>query len=190
MNATVNNSPSFDINAYRITQTYGEALGSKKLITVVAVGKPPKGRFFGTSRDEGNTLDVFVLEDKVEGTYHLVSPGVADALGGLVRAITLHLAVDRASNPFLIPVPFPSENGTRNPWHQSLLNAIEAAREKWIRIEADKSAGIYQVHEALGELAEPIWPELSMDELVRIAFTGRVIDNLEHPKVQSALGRI
>ena len=190
MNTTIAQPASFDINAYRITQTYGEALGSKKLITIVAVGKPSKGGFFGTSRDEGNTLDVFVLEDKVEGTYHLVSPGVAAALGGLVRAITLHLAVDRASNPFLIPVPFPSENGTRNPWHQSLLNAIEAAREKWIRIEADKSAGIYQVHEALGELAEPVWPELSMDELVRIAFTGRVIDNLDHPKVQSALGRI
>ena len=72
MNATINNSPNFDINAYRITQTYGEALGSKKLITIVAVGKPSKGGFFGTSRDEGNTLDVFVLEDKVEGTYHLV----------------------------------------------------------------------------------------------------------------------
>lgn len=190
MNTTVNNSHSFDINAYRITPTYGEALGSKKLITIVSVGKPPKGRFFRTSRDPGNTVDVFVLEDKVEGTYHLVSPEVAAALGGLVRAITLHLAVDRASNPFLVPVPFPSENGTRNPWHQSLLNAIEAAKEKWIRIEADKSAGIYQVHGALGELAEPAWPELLMDELVRIAFNGRVIDSPDHPKVQSALGRI
>ena len=170
MNATIAQPASFDINAYRITQTYGEALGSKKLITIVSVGKPAKGRFFRTSRDPGNTVDVYMLEDKVEGTYHL--------------------AVDRANNPFLIPVPFPSENGTRNPWHQSLLNAIEAAKDRWIRIEADKSAGIYQVHEALGELAEPVWPELSMDELVRIAFTGRVIDNLDHPKVQSALGRI
>jgi len=190
MNTTVNNLHSFNINAYRITPTYGEALGSKKLITIVSVGKPPKGRFFRTSRDPGNMVDVFVLEDKVEGTYHLVSPEVAAALDGLVRAITLHLAVDRASNPFLVPVPFPSENGTRNPWHQSLLNAIEAAKEKWVRIEADKSAGIYQVHGALGELAEPAWPELLMDELARIAFTGRVIDNLDHPKVQSALGRI
>jgi hypothetical protein len=190
MNTTITQPVSFDIDTYRITQAYGETLGSKKLITIVSVAKPPKGRFFRTSRDPGNTVDVYVLEDKVEGTFHLVSPEVAVALGGLVRPITLHLAVDRASNPFLIPVPFPSENGTRNPWHQSLLNAIEAAKAKWIRIEADKSAGIYQVHEALGELAEPVWPELSMDELVRIAFTGRVIDSLDHPKVQSALGRI
>jgi hypothetical protein len=190
MNTTIAQPASFDINAYRIAQTYGETLGSRKLITVVTVRKPPKERFFQASPDPANTMNVFLFEDKAEGTYHLVSPDVAAALGGLVRAITLHLAVDRANNPFLVPVPFPSENGTRNPWHQSLLNAIEAAREKWIRIEADKSAGIYQVHEALGELAEPIWPELSMDELVRIAFSGRVIDSMDHPKVQSALGRI
>lgn len=190
MNTTITQPTTFDINAYRITQNYGETFGSKKIVNMIFVSKPPKGRFFRSSRDPGNTVDVYVFEDKVESSYHLVSPEVAAALGGLVRAITLHLAVDRANNPFLIPVPFPSENGTRNPWHQSLLNAIEAAKERWIRIEADKSAGIYQVHEALGELAEPDWPDLLMDELVRIAFTGRVIDNLDHPKVQSALGRI
>ena len=106
MNATVNNSPSFDINAYRITQTYGEALGSKKLITVVAVGKPPKGRFFGTSRDEGNTLDVFVLEDKVEGTYHLVSPGVADALGGPRSSYNPSPCSRPCKQPVLNPRPF------------------------------------------------------------------------------------
>ena len=133
MNTTITQPVSFDIDTYRITQAYGETLGSKKLITIVSVTKPPKGRFFRTSRDPGNTVDVYVLEDKVEGTFHLVSPQVAVALGGLVRPIALHLAVDRANNPFLIPVPFPSENGTRNPWHQSLLNAIEAAKEKWIR---------------------------------------------------------
>ena len=190
MNTTITQPTTFDINAYRITQNYGETFGSKKIVNMIFVSKPPKGRFFRSSRDPGNTVDVYVFEDKVESSYHLVSPEVAAALGGLVRAITLHLAVDRANNPFLSPVPFPSENGTRNPWHQSLLNAIEAAKDRWIRIEADKSAGIYQVHEALGELAEPDWPDLLMDELVRIAFTGRVIDNLDHPKVQSALGRI
>lgn len=179
---------SFDINAYRITQTYGESLGSRKLITVVNVRKPSKDRFFRASPDQANTMNVFVLEDKAEGTYHLVSPEVAAALGGLVRAMALHLAVDRTNNPFLIPVPLPSENGTRNPWHQSLLNAIETAKQKWVRIESDKSAGIYQVFEALGALEEPKWPELSMEELVRIAFSGRVIDSMDHPKVQSALG--
>ena len=190
MNTTIAQPASIDISVFRISSTYGETLGSKKIITIVPVNRPNKGRFFRTSRDSTNTMDVYVLEDRVEATHHIVSPDVAAVLGGLVRAITLHLAVDRANNPFLIPVPFPSENGTRNPWHQSLLNAIEAAKEKWVRIESDKFAGIYQTHVALSDLGDPTWPDLSIDELVRIAFTGRVIDNLDHPKVQSALGRI
>ena len=70
------------------------------------------------------------------------------------------------------------------------MGAIEHAREKWVRIESDKSAGVYQVHEAQGLLEEPKWPDLSLDELINIAFAGRVINDLEHPKVQSALGKI
>ncbi len=181
---------SLDIGTYRISQSYGEALSSKKLVSHVSVSKPVKGRFFRASTDQESSIDVFLYEDKTESTYHLVSPEVADILGGLVRAVTLHLAIDRADNPFLIPVPFPTENGQRNPWHQSLLNAIQVARENWVRIESDKSAGVYQVYQALGDLPGPNWPELAMDEIIRIAFSGRVIDDMDHPKVQAALGRI
>ena len=37
---------------------------------------------------------------------------------------------------------------------------------------------------------ETKWPDLRLEDLVNIAFTGRVIDGLEHPKVQTALGKI
>ena len=97
---------SLDIGAYRINQSYGDTLGSKKLVSHVAVGKPVKGRFFQSSADTENKVDVYIYEDKLESTFHLVSPAVSGILGGLVRAVTLHLAIDRANNPFLILVPF------------------------------------------------------------------------------------
>jgi hypothetical protein len=181
---------SLDLGKYRIAPNSGETLGSKKLVTHVSVGKPGKGRFFRSSKADPNSIGVYLYEDKEENTFHLVSPEVADVLGNLIRGMTLHLAIDRANNPFLIPVPLPDENGQRNSWPQSLLGAIEHAREKWVRIESDKSAGVYQIHEAQGSLEEPKWPDLSLDELVTIAFAGRVINDLEHPKVQSALGKI
>jgi hypothetical protein len=190
MDTKSNNSNQFDISAYRVTQNYGDTLGSKKVITTANVSKPTKGRFFRTSDDPDCIANVYILEDKTEGTYHLTSPEVAAVLGNLVRPTSLYLAVDRADNPFLIPVPLPSENGTRNPWHQSMLNAIEAAKKDWVRIEADKSAGMYQTFVALGELPEPTWPDMSMDELLQLAFAGRTIDNTDNPKVQMAMGRI
>jgi len=190
MTEAITTNSSFDINAYRITQAYGESLGSRKIITVVNVGKPTKGRFFRASDDPGHVANVYIWEDKTEGTYHLASPEVAATLGSLVRPTSLYLAVDRANNPFLIPVPLPSDNGTRNPWHQSMLNAIDVAKTDWVRVEADKSAGIYQTFVALGELPDPTWPDMSMDELLRLAFGGRTIDDTDHPKVQKALGRV
>lgn len=190
MDTNSNKTTQFDISAYRVTQNYGDALGSKKVITTANVSKPTKGRFFRASDDPDCVADVYVLEDKAEGTYHLTSPEVAAVLGNLVRATSLHLAVDRANNPFLIPIPLPAENGTRNPWHQSMLNAIDVAKTEWVRVEADKSAGIYQTFIALGELPGPTWPDMSMDELLQLAFSGRTIDDVDHPKVQVALGRI
>ena len=190
MDTNSNNSKQFDISAYRVTNNYGDALGSKKVITTVNVSKPTKGRFFRASNDPDHVANVYVLEDKTEGTYHLVSPEVAGVLGNLVRGTSLHLAIDRADNPFLIPIPLPSENGARNPWHQSMLNAIGIAQTDWVRVVADKSAGIYQTFVAVGELPEPTWPDISMDELLRLAFSGRTIDDTDHPKVQIALGKI
>jgi hypothetical protein len=179
-----------DIATYRINQNYGGTLGSKKLISHVAVGKPAKGRFFRSSTADENSIDVFVYEDKIDNVFYLVSPAVAEVLGSSARAVTLHLAIDRANNPFLIPVPLPDTNGQRNPWPQSLLAAVEHAREKWVRIDSDKSAGVYQIYEAQGVLEEPKWPDLSLDDLVNIAFSGRVISDLDHPKVLAAMGVI
>jgi len=181
---------SLDIGAYRINQSYGDTLGSKKLISHVVVGKPAKGRFFRSSTADENSIDVFVYEDKIDNIFYLVSPEVAEVLGSSTRAVTLHLAIDRANNPFFIPVPLPDANGERNSWPQSLLGAVVHARGAWVRIESDKSAGVYQLYQAQGDLQPPIWPTLTMNELVGIAFSGRVISDLDHPKVQAAQGRI
>jgi len=188
--ATERKAGSLDISAYRINQNYGETLGSKKLISHVVVGKPAKGRFFRSSTADENSIDVFVYEDKIDNIFYLVSPEVAGVLGSSARAVTLHLVIDRANNPFFIPVPLPDANGQRNSWPQSLLGAVVHARGAWVRIESDKSAGVYQVYEARGVLEEPKWPDLSLDELVNIAFSGRVIGDLDHPKVLAAMGVI
>lgn len=189
-NLTVKNSGSLDLSKFRLKLNSSETLGSKKLLSVVPVTKPSKEKFFQTSVDDNRSMDVYLYEDKVESTFYLVSPEVADMLGSLARAMTLHLAIDRGDNPFLIPIPLPDDRGQRNSWPASMLNAIEHARGKWVRVQSDKSMGIYQIHEAQGKLEGPNWPELSLEEIVNIAFTGRVIDDLEHPKVQLALGRI
>ena len=90
----------------------------------------------------------------------------------------------------LIPVPLPGDTGTRNPWHESLAQAVEYSKLKWIRITANQHIGGYDVYEAEGLLPEPEWPEYDIDTLAEVAFRGKIIESLDHPVVQSLLGRV
>ena len=49
--------------------------------------------------------------------------------------------------------------------------------------------GAYDVYVAEGTLPEPEWPAHDMDALVQVAFRGKIITSLDHPVVQSMLGR-
>ena len=177
-------------SSLRLTQNFGETLGVKKVLTTVPVGRPSKDRFFRTHPSPSWVFPGWILENKAAGETYLVSAEVASALGDQVRAVELYAAIDRQNNPFLIPIPLPGPNGVRNRWHESLAQAVEKAKSVWIRISANKDLGGYDIFEATAKLPEPVWPDTTMDELLEVAFKGRIITTLDHPIVQERLGNI
>lgn len=179
-----------DLSALRLRTDYGVALGVKKLLTNAPVCRPKKVQFFRTHSSGEMTFPAMMLENKEARESYLVLPEVAQEISELVRPVMLHTAIDRQNNVFLIPVPLPGEDGTRNPWHESLAQAVEHAKRKWIRITANIHVGGYDVYEAEADLPEPEWPAHDIDELVRVAFRGKIISSLDHPIVQSLLGKI
>jgi hypothetical protein len=160
------------------------------VLTVVPVVKPTKDRFFRTHESPNWVYPSWILEDKKTGETYIVSEDVGSVLGGLVRAVELYTAIDRQNNVFLIPIPLPGANGVRNPWHESLLQAVLRAKLVWLRITANKDLGGYDIFEATAKLPEPIWPDTTLDELLAIAFRGRIITNPDHPVVQEKLGGV
>ena len=179
-----------DLKSLRLPANYGATLGVKKLLTNVLVGKPKKPQFFRTHASDEMTFPAMILENKEARESYVVVPEVAQEISELVRPVMLHAAIDRQNNVSLIPVPLPGEDGTRNPWHESLAQAVEHAKLKWIRITANMHAGGYDVYEAEGELPEPEWPSHDIEALVQVAFRGKIITSLDHPVVQSLLGKI
>ena len=179
-----------DLQALRLPANYGATLGVKKLLTIVPVSRPKKPQFFRTHPADNMTFAAMFLELKESRESYVVLPNVAQEISELVRPVMLHAAIDRQNNVFLIPVPLPGEAGTRNPWHESLAQAVELAKLKWLRITANMHIGGYDINEAQAELPEPDWPAHGIDALVEVAFRGKIITSLDHPVVQSLLGRV
>ena len=181
---------SSPFSSLRLTQNFGETLGVKKVLTTVPVGKPPKDRFFRAHTSPSWVFPTWILENKTTGETYLASAQVASVLGDLVRAVELHAAIDRQNNVFFIPIPLPRPNGVRNPWHESLAQAVGRSKSVWVRISANKELGGYDIFEATAKLPDPVWPDISIDELLEVAFKGRIMTSVDHPIVQERLGNI
>jgi hypothetical protein len=188
-NTAATPEPRRDIQSLRLPQNFGQTLGVKKLLTNVPVGKPRPAMFFQVHPDASMEFKALIYEDKSAKETYAVHPDFGDFLGNLAKPVVLYLAVDRRGNPHLIPVVLPNEVGIRNPWHDSLAQAVGAARERWVRISANLSAGVYDVYAAKDKLAPPEWPEQSIEELVITAFRGKVINSSDHPVILGLEGR-
>lgn len=179
-----------NLKLLRLPANYGATLGVKKLLTTVPVGKPKKPQFFRAHTSDDMTFTAMLLEQKETRESYLVSPNVAQEFSELVRPVQLHTAIDRQNNVFLIPIPLPGEDGSRNPWHESLAQAVERSKLEWLRITANMQLGSYDVYVAKSTLAAPEWPTYDIDALIQVAFRGKIITTLDHPVVQSLLGEI
>ena len=180
----------FDIASLRIPSNFGASLGVKKILNLVPVGKPINSQFFRTHPSVDMQFSAMILAPKGTQETYLVSQHVAEHLPELIKPVTIILIIDRQGNLRLVPVPYPGPDGQRNPWHQSLLEALTLAKTDWLRISANMQNGGYDVYQARATLPSPEWPEHAMDEIIKIAFRGRIINDLDHPVVQGLFGKV
>ena len=72
----------------------------------------------------------------------------------------------------------------------SALAAAQAAMSRWVRISANRrSAGMTCLRQ-WGNSHQPEWPELSFQELLRLAFKDRFIDSNNHPILRRLRGEM
>jgi hypothetical protein len=179
----------FDIEALRLPQNFIETAGVKKLLTTVPVRKPNQHDFNRVHPDPAYraNLAVIKLRDERDETY-LLTPPTASALPGEYRMASVFTAINRQGVVFLWPVMLPEPDGRVNDWNRSAAEAAEMAMTKWIRLKASMSLGAYEIYEAQGLVADPKWPELPFQELLRIGFRDKLVNSLEHPLVKRLHG--
>jgi len=174
----------------RLTQDYAATAFGKAVNVVVPIAKPPKSAFVRVRPgDQFSTIFNLLDATKLGGdSMYAVGPDVAPLIADQTRLTQLRLAVTSQAVPYLVPTPLAGPDGRQNPWHLSLARAMEMAETHWIRISANMQRGGYDVFEAIGQLPAPQWPAESFEELLEIAFRGRLITSEDHPLVQQLLG--
>ena len=179
----------FDLNNLRLDSNFAATAGVKKLLRTVPVRKPNKQEFVRVHPDPAFREQFAMIELKEDRESYLIAgPGLAAELATEATNITLFTAVNRQGVVFLWPVRLPSADGKEMVWHSSAREAAAEAVTTWTRVTANMALGAYEVAIAETITTEPQWPDSSFQDLLRIAFKGRLITDLSHPVVKRLRG--
>jgi hypothetical protein len=179
-----------DLDKLRLSVSATMLGGTSEILLKVPVRKPQKQEFVRVNPDESMMLATAVYEDKQDREFYFVAPDMMPAMLGETTPVILVTAVNRQKVSFLWPIKVPTDSGSNNSWQDSALQGCEFAKKKWVRLNADMSLGAYRIFAAQGDLSEPEWPAKPLNELLEIAFRGRVIDSEEHPVVKRLRGLV
>jgi len=178
----------YDLSNLRLSQSFTETAGVKKLLTTVPVRKPHKQDFVRVHPSEDYRADFLMVELKEDREAYIDGRNMVDELATEAEPFSLFTAINRQGVVFLWPVRLPAPDGKVNEWHRSLREAAETAVGKWSRVKANMSLGAYESTVAESVIADPVWPEASFQELIRIGFRDRVIEVATHPVVRRLRG--
>ena len=167
-----------DFSRFRLSQNFGSVSGVRKKLLTVPIRKPHKTQFVRVH--PANKMDTMLLKygDNGEDLY-LIDPEVMQEVEDLAKPYRLVQAIDRQNNVFIWPLAIPDDGRPLN-WHLSALEAAGNAELEWTRTQANIALGAYEVFAAEQDLGAPEWPELSMNELLEIAFKNKIINRPDH----------
>jgi hypothetical protein len=130
-----------------------------------------------------------MIDLKDDREDYLVRPEIVPELTGELVFKTLYTAINRQGVTFPWPIKLPAPDERKNEWPRSAREAAEMAMSQWIRMKANMSLGAYEITVAASVMADPVWPDLSFQELVRIAYRERMVTALDHPVIKRLRGQ-
>lgn len=162
----------------------------RRVLVSVQVRKPHRQEFFRSHPDPNMALAVAILEIKQDRQSFIVSPELAPYLPGEAVAKLLTPTMTNHGALSLWPIKLPDEQGRLDEWNTVAFEAAERAKTKWVRLMANMAAGAYDVLEAAAPFPDPTWPKITLEQILELAFKGRVIDTMDHPVLRRLRGEI
>ena len=156
------------------------------IVSIAVSDRFPRREFFRTHPTHTAVLPMVDHAAGMDVEYHVVTPPMVPELASIgVDALSYRLyeMLTAEGAVRLIPVRQADLDGSANEWNRTKEIALARAHKVWVRAISDRANGRYRVFEAPeGRFPDPLWPDLSLAKLVRLAFTdrGRLIDSPDH----------
>ena len=159
----------------------------KAVLANIRVERPPQDTFFR-------------VHPKLQTRLGVIRDGESQESYCVAPALHADLAKDPALRIWHCTVAITKQNGLylwslstrdldRNSWTATAWEGMRRAQEKWVRLVSDRQNGCYTILEAESDLGEPKWPTEDMAEIIAVAFRGRVISDINHPKLLELRGQ-
>ena len=178
----------FNLDNLRLSQSFTETAGVKKLLTTVPVHKPSPQDFVRVHPGPEFRENFPVIELKDDREEYIVTARLVPELVGEFVNKTLFTAINRQGVIFLWPVRLPDPEGKQMEWWRSMREAAELGMQQWVRVKANMSLGAYEMSVAESVMSEPTWPEKTYQDLIKLAFRDRLITSLDHPVIKRLRG--
>jgi len=162
----------------------------QEVLTHVPLERPKRQEFFRAHPDPAWSLTTSIVfdEENFGRDAYLVLPDMRAALLGDARPALLAPVITRQGVFKFWPLKVPLDESRPNPWFESSRDALERSKASWVCIKPDLALGAYRVLQAVGDIPNPVWPDRQPNELLEIAFRGRIIDSEDHPLVRRIRG--
>lgn len=176
-----------DPRSFALNQDFAAMTSVKKRVVAVPMRKPGQQTWFCPNPDPKWRIPVAVVELKEDREHFVVDPSLYDELIGEWAPKMLVACCTRQGSFTFWPIRLPDPDGRIDSWNESALSISEEYAGRWIRLRANRELGAYDVFEAVSDFPPPEWPD-TPEELLRIAFKGRVIDTPDHRVIKLLRG--
>jgi len=180
----------FDPTNLRLSQSFVETAGVKKLLTTIPVRRPSRQEFVRVHPSAEYRENFPIIELKDEREEYIVTASLVPELIGEFVIKTLYLAINRQGTLFFWPVRLPGPDGKDKNWWKSAREAAVLAMKDWVRIKANMNLGAYDIFQPDGVIPDPEWPQRGFWELIKIAFRDHLIDRIDHPVIKRLRGQV
>jgi len=167
-----------DTVSYRAIMTRDQSfLQAEEIeVTEIKIRRPRAKEYFRVASIEPG--DACILWDNREAW--LVQPDIAMRIRGQIEFCQLFLACNEDGEVFLLPLRDPQMHEDK-AGEESRRKAVMYAQKEWVRMEWSKKFRYKIFIPTNKELkGNPVWPSLSMADLVRTVKKDRWIDSLTH----------